>query len=198
MRIMKLIVLSLSLVVFAGCNSSAGANTKDKDMKQLEQEKEDLQNQVNELQSKNKELNEKFNSFTEEYEKQRNAAYNNELYQFNTKSQAIFQAITKGDVATIQEQAADNIDVSSDQLTITNPEGEQVQFPMSNFQSSSFNSENIFVLKQFSHSEDYDQFNMTYAVRSTKENPNGDYYLYLTYNKSPQSNWLLSNIVANP
>ncbi|KGX87460.1 hypothetical protein [Pontibacillus marinus] len=198
MRITKLLLLSLSILVFAGCSNTAGANTKEEKVKQLEQEKEDLQTQLNELKSKNEELNEKFNSFTKEYEKQRNAAYNHELYQFNTTSQVIFQAMIQGDVAALKSNTGDNIEVASNKLTIANPEGKKLDFSLDTFQSGSFTKDSVIVLKQFSHSENYNHFNMTYAVRSTKENPEGDYYLYLTYSKNQQGKWTLSNISMNP
>lgn len=198
MRITKLFLLSLSLLVFVGCSDSAGANTKDKAVKQLEQEKEVLQTKVNELQSENDKLNEQFNSFTEEYEKQHNAAYNAELYQFNTMSQVIFQAMIYGNADVLKENTADNIQVSSNQLTITNPEGKQVDYSLEPFQNASFTKDSVIVLKQFSHSENYNTFTMKYAIRGTSDNPEGDYYVDLMYSKNQNGKWMLSNITSNP
>ncbi len=198
MRITKLLLLSLSLFVFVGCSDTAGANTKDKEVKQLEQENEDLQKKVDKLQSENDKLNEQFNSFTEQYEKQHNAAYNTELYQFNTTSQVIFQAMIHGDVAALKNNTDDNIQVSSNQLTITNQDGKQITFSLDTFQEASFTKDSVIVLKQFSHSENYNKFNMKYAVRGTTENPEGDYYVDLTYTKDQNSKWKLSNITRNP
>lgn len=197
MKIGRLLLFSLSLTVLASCSNTAGANTEDPTL-QLKKENTALKQQVEELQNDNKELSSKFDAFVEDYEVQRNAAYNPELYQFNTASHVIFQAMRNGDVTTLKQHVNDNVQVTSSNLTFVTSDGGKFNYPFTDFKASSFSKQNVIVLKSFNYEDNYNDFFMIYAVRSTKENPDGDYYLYLTYSKNNEGEWKLSNLSSNP
>lgn len=197
MQISRLLLLCLLVFILASCSKTAGANTESSTLDQLQKENTSLKQEVDKLEKDNTQLSSKFNSFVEDYEKQRNAAYNHELYQFNTTSQVIFQAMRNGDVTALRENVNENIQVSSKEFTITK-DGSKFKFPFKNFQLNAFDKQNIIVLKNFSYEDNYNDFIMVYAVRSTKDNPDGDYYLYLTYSKDANSEWKLTDIASNP